>query len=172
MKSLVVYFSHTGENWVGGGIVNLVKGNTEVVAEYIQDIMGADIFKIETENAYPVNYDECTNIAKQEQQKDVRPRLKNMPKNDLSEYDVIFVGGPIWWGTYPMAVFTLLERYNLSGCVIMPFATHEGSGLGDCVRDVKRAARGADVKPGLALYGSDVANSRAAVEKWSKENIQ
>lgn len=172
MKALVVYFSHTGENWVGGGIANLVRGNTAVVAEYVRDIVGADLFEIKTEKSYPTKYDECTNVAKDEMKQDVRPRLKSWPKGDLTEYDVIFVGGPVWWGTYPMAVFTFLERFDLAGRTIMLFTTHEGSGLGECVRDVERAARGANVKPGLAIYGSNAADSRDAVEKWIKENLE
>lgn len=172
MKSIVVYFTHTGQNWVGGGIVNLVKGNTEVIAEYIRDIVGADIFKIETEKVYPVDYDECTAVAKDEMKRDVRPQLKKLPEKDLSEYDVIFVGGPVWWGTYPMAVFSILERYNFAGRVIMPFTTHEGSGLGECVRELERVARGADVKKGLAIYGSNVADARNDVENWIKDILK
>ncbi len=169
MKALVAYFSHVGQNWVGGGIVNLVKGNTEVVAEYIRDITGADMFKIESKNEYPSNYDECTHVAKEEKAKDVRPTLKKLPAGDLSEYDVIFVGGPVWWGTYPMAVFTFLERYDLAGKIIMSFVTHEGSHLGECVDDVKELLKNSDVKPGLALYGSNVADSRTMIEKWIKD---
>lgn len=171
MKALVVYFSHTGQNWFGGGIVNLVKGNTEVVAEYIRDIMSADIFKVETKNEYPNDYNECTDIAKQEKAKDARPTLKKLPAGDLSEYDVIFVGGPVWWGTYPMAIFTFLERYDFTGKIIMPFVTHEGSNLGASVEDLKNMLKGAKIKDGLALYGSNVADARGTVEKWIKENL-
>lgn len=172
MKVLVAYFSHTGQNWFGGGIVNLVKGNTEVVAEYICDIMSADMFRIETKNEYPNDYNECTDVAKQEKTKDVRPTLKKLPAGDLSEYDVIFIGGPVWWGTYPMAVFTFLERYDFKGKIIMPFVTHEGSHLGESVDDIKNLLKGVDVKPGLALYGSNVADSRKLVEKWIKDNLE
>ena len=172
MKSLVVYFSHSGQNWFGGGVVNLVKGNTEFVAEYIHELTGADLFKIETEKDYPKDYDECTNVAKQELSKDARPMLKKWPVGDLSEYDVIFVGGPIWWGTYPMAVFSFLERYDFAGKIIMPFTTHEGSGLGECVNDVKNILRKSDVKKGLAVYGSNVAVSRDEIEMWIKDNLK
>ena len=171
MKSLVAYFSHAGQNWFGGGIVNLVKGNTEVVAEYIRDIAGADLFKIETKNEYPKDYDECTRIAKEEKTKDVRPTLKKFLVTDLSEYDVIFIGGPVWWGTYPMAVFSFLDRYDFPGKIIMPFVTHEGSNFGETVDDIKEVLKGSEIKPGLAVYGSNVADSRDMVEKWIKENI-
>lgn len=170
MKSLVVYFSHVGQNWIGGGIVNLVKGNTEVIAEYIRDIIGADIFKIETENEYPKNYDECVSIAKTELGANARPVLKNLPGNDLDEYDTVFIGGPVWWGTYPMAIFTFCDRYNWAGKKIMPFVTHEGSGLAECVEDIKKIAVGAEVGAGLAVYGSNVADARAMVEEWVKKN--
>ena len=171
MKALVAYFSHTGQNWFGGGIVNLVKGNTEVIAEYIRDIVGADIFKIEPQNLYPNEYNECTDIAKQEKAKDARPILKKLPVGDLSDYDVVFIGGPVWWGTYPMAVFTFLERYNFAGKIVMPFVTHEGSNLGECVEDIKNILKGAKIKNGLAVYGSNVGDSRDIVEKWIKGQL-
>lgn len=171
MKALVAYFSHAGQNWFGGGVVNLVKGNTEVVAEYIHDIIGADLFKIETDKIYPSDYDECTVVAKEEKNKEMRPILKNLPSRDLDEYDVIFVGGPVWWGTYPMAVFTFLERYNFANKIIMPFVTHEGSNFGETLEDIKPVLKGAKIKQGLALYGSNVADSREVLEKWIKENL-
>ena len=105
-KSIVVYFSHKGENYVSGNIINLTKGNTEVIAEKIQKLTGADIFEIETVKNYPVIYRETTETAKQELNSNARPELKRIP--DISGYETIYLGYPNWWNTMPMAVFTFL----------------------------------------------------------------
>ena len=171
MKSIVLYFSKTGQNYSGGSIVNLSKGNTTVIAEYIRDIVGADLFEIKSVNDYPDDYYKCTDVAKDELRDNARPAVVAMP-GDLSEYDTIFIGGPIWWGTYPMPMFTVLEQIDWSGKTVMPFSTHEGSGLGNVERDMKRVCIGANVKPGLAIYGSSVASSKSDVEKWIKNNLK
>lgn len=171
MKSIVLYFSKKGQNYSGGSIVNLTKGNTAVVSEYIHDIVGADLFEIESVNEYPIDYYECTDVAKQELRDNARPGVRKMP-GDLSEYDTVFIGGPIWWGTYPMPMFTVLEQIDWSGKTVMPFSTHEGSGLGNVERDMKKLCVGANVKPGLAIYGSSVASAKSDVEKWIKNNLK
>lgn len=99
MKSIVLYFSKSGQNYSGGSIVDLSKGNTTVIAEYIRDIVGADLFEIKSVNDYPDDYYKCTDVAKDELRENVRPSVKEMP-GDLTEYDTVFIGGPIWWGTY------------------------------------------------------------------------
>ena len=171
MKSIVVYFSKTGENYSNGSVVNLSKGNTEVAAEFIRDITGADLFHIEPTTVFPTDYYACTDVAKEEMNANARPELKRWPATDLSEYDVVYVGYPIWWGTFPMAVFTFLEKYNWAGKTIMPFSTHEGSGLGHSESDIKRICTGADVKRGLAIHGTGVKSSKGAIEKWIKSNL-
>lgn len=171
MKSIVLYFSKKGENYSGGSLVNLTKGNTEVVAEYIRDITGGDLFEIKPVNPYPSDYYECTDVAKDELRKNIRPNVQQMP-GDLSEYDTVFIGGPIWWGTYPMPMFTVLEKIDWTGKTVMPFSTHEGSGLGNVERDMKKLCAGANVKPGLAIYGSSVASAKSDVEKWVNKNLK
>lgn len=171
MKSIVLYFSKSGQNYSGGSVVNLTKGNTAVVSEYIRDIVGADLFEIEPVHNYPVDYYECTDIAKDELRNNARPAVRQMP-GDLSEYDTIFIGGPIWWGTYPMSMFTALEKIDWTNKTVMPFSTHEGSGLGNVERDIKKLCVGANVKPGLAIYGSSVASAKSDVEKWIKNNLK
>lgn len=167
MKSLVIYFSHTGENYVNGEIKNVDKGNTEIVAEFIRDITGADLFKVETVKAYPYNYNECCDVAKAELNNDVRPEIKN--KLDyLNSYDVIYIGGPVWWGHYPCAMFTTLENLNFTGKIIKPFTTHEGSGLGSVMEDIKRFCNNADIKEGLAIQGSKVSLSKEKIESWCR----
>lgn len=170
MKSLVIYFSRADENYFGGSMKYIEKGNTEVVAEYIKEITGAELFKVERKVPYPKEYMACIKDAQDEQRKSERPELVNY-LDDISDYDVIFVGSPIYWGTMPAPLFTELERLNFAGKIVMPFATHEGSGLGSVVSDIKKIAAGATVRQGLAITGSTVNNSKVRVEQWIKENL-
>ena len=171
MKALVIYFSRADENYFGGAMRYISKGNTKVVAEFIQDITGADLFKVERKVDYAKDYRTCIQEAQVEQRKGELPELKRYLDN-INDYDVIFIGGPIYWGTLPQPMFTQLERLNIKGKTVMPFSTHEGSGLGNVVRDLKRICVGADVKEGLAIVGSQVNSSKSKVEKWIKENLK
>lgn len=165
---LTIYFSHTGENYFGGRIRPIAKGNTAYVAEYIQQAVGGDLFEIQTTQPYPENYSACTKQAKEEQQANARPQLKEyLP--DLAGYDTIFVGYPNWWGSCPMAVFTFLEHYDLTGKRILPFCTNEGSGMGSSESDLKRICAGATVEKGLAVTGSQAAASRKEAAAWAKK---
>ena len=167
MKNLIIYFSHTGENYMSDGIRNIDKGNTEIVAEKIKELsdIDTDLFKVETIKEYPYNYDECCDIAKQELNKNTRPELKQY-LDSLDGYETIYIGYPIWWGTCPMAMFTQLEKLNFFGKVVKPFSTHEGSGLGFSMSDIRRYCVGAEIKEGLAIRGSDVNNAKQQLENW------
>jgi flavodoxin len=116
-KSLIAYFSRKGNNYVGGSIVNLPTGNTEVIAKKIQKLTGSDIFQIRTVKSYPVDYTETTNAAHKEQRENARPELTEIVDN-MDSYDVIYIGYPNWHGTMPMAVFSFLEPYDFSGKTI------------------------------------------------------
>ena len=105
-KSLVIYFSRADENYAVG---NIEKGNTEVIAEYIRDITGADLFKVEPAKPYSKNYKECCDEALEEKRQDARPELKNYLE-DISDYEVIYIGSPIYWGTMPMSMFTRVRK--------------------------------------------------------------
>ena len=87
----------------------------------------------------------------------------------VADYISIFIGGPVWWGTYPQVMFTFFKKYDLSGKTIIPFTTHEGSGLGSCVKDVKKAYPKANVLQGFSMYGHDVRTGKERVEKWLKK---
>ena len=136
-KILIAYYSRKGQNYVNGSIKNLAKGNTEIVAEFIQKAVGGELFEIDTVKNYPADYTECTEVAKVEIQQKARPELKKYLAS-VDEYDKIFLGYPIWWSVPPMAVSTFMEKYNFSGKKIIPFATHEGSGLGGSVSYLKK----------------------------------
>ena len=170
MKSLVIYFSRVDENYFGGQMKYITKGNTEVIAEYISDITGADLFKVKRKIDYAKDYRTCIDEAKVEQRNAELPELKAY-LDDINVYDVIFIGGPIYWGTLPQPMFTELSRLNFDGKTIMPFSTHEGSGLASIVRDIKKYAPNANIKSGLAILGSNVYQAKEKVEKWIKENL-
>ena len=170
-NNLIIYYSRRGENYSSdGSFVNLEKGNTEYVAEYIRDAVGGDLFRVETMEEYPADYLTCTEVAKKEQKANARPALKEY-LDSAEGYDNIFVCGPIWWGTYPMAVFTQLEKLDWTGKKVLPLTTHEGSGLASCERDLKKTCKGAKVGKGLAVHGADAAKSQKAVADWARKSI-
>ena len=163
-KALVIFFSHAGENYSVG---NIEVGNTKIVADYISDITGADQFEIVAEKNYDMPYMYLIKVAQDEAKAGELPAYKG--DVDVAPYDVIFIGGPIWWGTYPQVMFTFFKDHDLSGKTVIPFTTHEGSGLASTVKDVKKAWPKATVKDGFAIYGHEVRSGRAKVEKWLKE---
>lgn len=165
MKNLIAYYSREGNNYVGGDIVDLPVGNTEVVATIIQQVAGGDIFRIETVKKYPADYMETTKVARQELHQNARPELTDHV-DEMADYDVIYLGYPNWWGTMPMAVFSFLEEYDFSGKTIIPFCTHEGSQLGRSVDDIRRLEPRASVREGLAVRGGNVTRARDDVTKW------
>ncbi len=170
MKTLVIYYSRKGENYVNGSIKSLSKGNTELVAEYIRDAVGADLFEIEAVKAYDKSYMTCIEEAKAELNADARPELKNYI-DDIGGYDNIVVAGPCWWGTYPMAVITQLEKLDFTGKRVFPVITHEGSGISSAPSALKKYCKGAEVGAGLAVHGGSVLKSEKTVSKWAKENL-
>ena len=170
MKSLVIYFSRADENYFGGQMRYIDKGNTEVIAEYISELTNADLFKVERKEPYSKNYMACIKEAQDEQRRGELPELVNY-LDDISDYDVIYIGGPIYWGTFPQPMFTELKRLDFKNKIIMPFSTHEGSGLASIVKDIKQYAQNAEIKQGLAITGSTVNNSKHIVENWIKNNI-
>jgi flavodoxin len=153
-KVLVAYFSHTG--------------HTRTIANQIHDIVGGDLYEIVSVAPYPTDYDTVVEQAKREQQAQVRPALKSKLK-DAQSYDIIFVGYPNWWGSYPMPVATFLTENDFSGKTIIPFCTHEGSRLGRSVSDLKQMCpKSKVVENGLAVRGRSVGTAQSDVAKWLK----
>ncbi|WP_221658341.1 flavodoxin [Bacteroides salyersiae] len=167
-KTLVAFFSRTGENYAVG---NIEKGNTHIVAEMIAGKTRADIFQIETVNPYPDEYKACVEIAKTEKENNARPEVKGDVK--VEDYDIIFLGYPNWWGDMPMAIYTFIEKHNWNGKTVVPFCTHEGSGLSGTERKLKDACKGATVSEGLAIKGTTTQNSQPqalkTVQTWLKK---
>ena len=163
-KTLVVFFSHAGDNYSVG---NIKVGNTKIVADYISELTGADQFEIVTHKYDGMAYNPLCDLAKEEQQNNELPPFEGSV--DVSKYETIFIGGPVWWGTYPQVMFTFFSKYDLNGKTIIPFTTHEGSGLGSCVKDVKKAYPNATVTGEFSIYGHDVREGKERVEKWLKK---
>ena len=159
-KSLIIYFSRSDENYAVGYID---KGNTEIVAEFVQELTGADMFKVEPAVPYARDYNTCIKEAKQ--------RIGNAPikdkLTDISAYDTIYVMSPIYWGTYAPEVETALTGLDFSGKTVRIISTHEGSGLASMPSDVKRICKGANVDmKGLAIKGSQAKSAKQKVADW------
>ena len=162
MNAIVIFFSHAGDNYSVGDVK---VGNTKIVADYISELTGADQFEIKTSKYDGMAYMPLTELAQEEQRKGELPPYEGKAP-DVSKYDTVFIGGPVWWGTYPQVMFTLFKDINLDGKTVIPFTTHEGSGLAGCVRDVKKAFPKATVKGEFSIYGHEVRSGKAKVEKW------
>ena len=165
-RVLVVYFSRADENT--GGVGYIEKGNTKILAEMIAERTHGDLLEIKTVKPYPKEYRPATEAAKQEKEENARPEIVGeLP--DLSKYDVVFLGYPIWWSDMPMPVYTFLDRENFVGKIILPFCTHEGSGLSDTQRSIADVTK-ADVREGFALQGHIAQKSpeeaRTALYEW------
>lgn len=166
-KVLVAFFSRTGENYAVG---NITKGNTHIVAEIIAKATGGTLFEIAPVKEYPKTYDACVDLAKKEKETKARPAIK--ADIAVENYDVIFLGYPNWWGDMPMAVYTFIEKHHWQGKTIIPFCTHEGSGLSSTEEYIANACEGATVKDGLAMRGATAQNNReqarVSVTQWLK----
>ena len=160
-KSLIIYFSRAFANYNVGYIE---KGNTEVIAEYIQEFTGADLFKVEPTNPYSKDYMECIEEAKERTRTHHAPIKEKI--DDISPYEVIYIGSPIYWGGMPEELFTLLKDLNFNGKIIRPFTTHEGSGLGDVPRQLMDICHDAHILNGIAITGSNVNSSKDIIKNW------
>lgn len=164
-RCLIAYYSRKGQNYVGGDIVDLAVGNTEVAASMVGAATGGDLLPIGTVRPYPDDYHETTEVARRELHEQARPGLRDLLAS-IDSYDVVFLGFPNWWGTPPMAVFTFLESYDFRGKTIVPFCTHEGSGMGRSESDIKAACPGATVLDGLAIRGGAVHGAEDSIRRW------
>ena len=150
-KTLIVYFSRTGEQYSVG---NITKGNTAIVSEIIAEKTDGDLFEIKVVNDnYPNEYTPLIQFAKKEKQENARPEI--IGDVNIDNYDTVFIGYPNWWAEMPMPVYTFLEKYNLSSKKVYKFCTHEGSG-GVHTDD-------------FALYGHIAQNERPQAEKKVSE---
>jgi len=152
---LVAYFSHSG--------------NTKEVANQIHKIVNSDIFEIQSVKSYPRDYDAVVKLARQELDSGYKPELKTKIK-DIKSYDVAFIGYPNWWGTVPAPVKTFLSEYDLSSKTILPFCTHEGSGLGRSIADISKLYPKSNLLDGVAIRGSEVKTAQNKISAWLQKN--
>ena len=159
-KSLIIYFSRADENYSVGYIE---KGNTEYIKDYVKEFTNADEFKVEPLVPYSKDYQSCIKEAKE--------RIGNAPiktkLNDISEYEIIYIMTPIYWGTYAPEIETAIKDLDFTGKNIRIVTTHEGSGLGNVVNDIKRICKGANVlNDSIAIVGKEAKNSKNIIEAW------
>lgn len=175
-KILIAYFTRADNvkialdiDAVASASINIkgssYNGNVVILADYIKEATGGDTFSILTTEYYPTNYRDSTNVAKEEQSSDARPELSNHVEN-MEDYDIIFLGFPNWWGGLPMPVYTFLEEYDFSGKIIIPFASHEGSGLGNGPTEIAEICPDAQIMDGFEARGTEVSSSKADIETW------
>ncbi len=159
-KSLVIYFSRADENYAVGYVD---KGNTEYIAEYVRDITGAQIFKVEPLIPYSKEYNKCIEEAKL--------RVGNAPIknkiNDISQYEVIYIMTPVYWGSYAPEIETAIKDLDFTGKTIRIVTTHEGSGLANVVDDIKKICKNANIlNDSIAIKGTECINARSKIEEW------
>ncbi len=163
---LVAYFSRADENY---NVDTIDKGNTQIIAEYIASEVGADSFHIETVTPYTADYDDCCDVAKQELADKARPEIQGGVEN-MEQYDIVFLGYPIWWGDIPMAVYTFMDSYDLSDKVVIPFNTHEGSGESGTYSAIGSYLPNAQVLDGMAIQGQTAqefsSDTQQSVRDW------
>lgn len=152
---LIAFFSRADENY---GVGTIEKGNTHILAEIIQEEVGGELFHIERATPYPAVYSECTAEAQREKNANERPAL--LQTKDISEYDIIFIGYPIWWSDMPMPVYTFLESQNWNGKTVIPFSTNEGSGLAGTVNTLNTKCAGATILEALSMRGTTAQNNQ------------
>ena len=153
-KILTAYFSHSG--------------NTREIANQIYKNAGGDIFEIQAVKPYPHDYDAVVKQARQELDSGYKPALKTKMEN-IKSYDLVFIGYPVWWGTFPAPVKTFLSEYDFSGKTIAPFCTHEGSSLGRSAADISKLCLKSALLNGVAIRGSDVKTAQNKVVDWLRE---
>ena len=164
-KTMIIYYSRRGENYANGEIVNLKKGNTEFVVDYLKEATGADVFHVDTVKEYCMEYTDCIKESKEEITNDERPELKEYLES-LDGYDDVILAAPNWHGTYPMPMFTQLEKLDFTGKKVYPIITHEGSGLADTLEWLARTCKGAEIEEGLAIHGTKAPESKDILTEW------
>ncbi len=174
-RSLVVYFSQpettdpnnmTTEEDNSTVVINgQVLGNTQYMAQVIQETAGADLFRIEPQTPYPTDHTTLVAQARTEQGNNARPAIKGSISS-LSDYDTIYIGYPNWWGDMPMILYTFFETYDFSGKTIIPFNTHGGSGFSNTISTIKGLEPNAAVKDGLSISRNSIQNARQEIVDW------
>ncbi|MBA0170118.1 flavodoxin [Pectobacterium versatile] len=173
-RILIVYFSQPedvtleGVDGVSGASVlqknNERLGSTQYIAQIIQQQTGGELFRIETVTPYPVQHDSLLQYAEKEQKENARPVMKAKVQN-LTDYDTVFIGYPIWWYKMPMVLYSFLEQHDLQGKTIIPFTTHGGSRFSDSLREIARLQPNSQlITEGLAISRNDVTDDETITD--------
>lgn len=152
-KILIVYYS-----W---------SGNTRAMAQQIQKYTGGDLVEITAVKPYPSDYKQCVKQAKAEVAAGFHPAIRAAVK-DLASYSIVFVGTPNWWSNIAPPVASFLSSHQLAGKKVIPFVTHGGGGVANCVYDIKKLCPRAKVTDAKDIAGDDVRSSQAEITRWLK----
>lgn len=177
--TLVVYFSRVGNtdfpddiDVVSSATLSRqngeLKGNAQLMAEWMADEAGADLFEIQTENTYPIDYRETTDVAKQEQNENARPALKTQV-DDFDGYSTVYLMFPNWWADLPMPIYSFFDEYDFAGKTIYVSITHEGSSFSRTVGTIQSLEPDALVVEGISIRGGSVPNSEDTVRQFVRE---
>ena len=165
MKSLIAFYSRTGGNSMNGEIKNIKKGNTEIVAETLQELTGGEVYRIYPREEYPQDYEQCVLRAQKESEQNIHPTIKN-PLSSISDYDVIYVGFPLWFRSYPRIIATFFDCFDFTGKIIKPFCTNEEGSFGIAELEMRTTLKDATVKDGISFHGFELDDVKSRLEKW------
>lgn len=175
-NTLVVYFSRWGNTEYPSDVDAIASasivvdddtryGTTEYVANMIAENVGGDLHRIETFTPYTADFDELRDVNHDEMNQNFLPELKKS-NLDISTYDTVFVGYPVWATDVPQAVLSFLNEYDLTGKTVIPFCTHDGYGAGNSYQTIAEASHAAVSLDGIAIEAKDVPNAQDTIAAW------
>ncbi len=174
-KVLIAYFSEplpdgTDANTSASRVVagNRLYGSVEYMATVIGEATGGDMVRIQTETPYPGNFDDLAAQADNERQNGIHPTLSTSIEG-FDNYDVVFVGYPVWWYQMPMPMYSFFDRYDFSGKTIIPFSSHGGSGWSGTIADIAGLEPEATMVDGFSTSRSNVASSAEEIRNWLRD---
>ncbi|MCC8023885.1 MAG: flavodoxin [Clostridium sp.] len=165
MSEIIIYYSHAGENYICGQIKNLKSGITEKAAVFLQELTGAMLFRIEPLVPEPRELSAFVNQTMNDLQRNARPELLCYPEIQAG-IKTIYLGYPNYYHTMPPAVYSFLERTDLTGKRIRLFCTHGGDGFGDSVEAVRRLCPGCEIVKGAVIRDTKIAEAKDILKKW------
>lgn len=170
MKTLIAYYSKRGENWFDCQKKILEKGNSEIIASYLKELIkDSSLLFLEPKEKYSDDYDSCCNETYQDQKNNNIRELMNLP-DSIDEYDIIYLVYPIYWSSLPMPILSFLRKYDFKNKKIYPIATHEGSGMGASVSVIKKNAKNATVLDPLPIIGTLVLKAKNKIKNYVKSH--
>lgn len=168
-SALLVFFSRPGENYWYGGLRDLDLGNTKRLAQMIAERIDCDTYEIRPADPYPQAYDSTVKRNRQEQAEDARPEIAgDLP--DVSDYETVLLGSPVWSSSAPMIMSTFIDSVDLTGTTVLPFVTYAVSGMSGIDQDYRDALPEVEVVDGLAVQGEEVDEAAGDVAAWLREN--